>query len=564
MKFWYNPAFLAIFALIILSFPALGNLTIPNFYSSHDGETHTARIAQYWQALADGQYPPRFAGGLYSGLGSPIFVYIYPLPYIFGSFIHALGFTYTDSFEIIMALGFIFSSIFAFLWLREVFESERAAFLGALFYAWVPYRFLLIYVRGSISENTAYTFVPLLLFCLTKFAKKQKALWIGASALSFALILMSQTLVTLMTIPIIVAYILILSFTNKSFKLLIYSLISLIWGLFIAAFTYLPSLFERNFVRFDEVYSLSYLDHFVSLKQLIRSPWGYGFSVSGTGDLISFQIGFAHLLIIAFAALFLIRSFLKKPQIALMPALFFTAFFVFVILMIPTKLTLFIWEKFKPIGHVDLPWRFLGPTAIASSFLAGFLAKSVKSGLFFLLLVFAVLIANRNHLRINQTLIYDDNFFNNYHGTATHLGEFTTVWRNSTKLPAGFENSDGAQIFSGRGVISGLSARSNKISFVADIESDKAQVRINKFYFPGLIIKADGKKLELNRDFFITKSQDRLSSEEDGSGLILIDLARGKHQIIASFGETNLRLFANLLSLTSIMAVVFFLKYAKT
>lgn len=563
MKFWYNPAFLAIFALIILSFPALRNLTIPNFYSSHDGETHTARIAQYSRALADGQYPPRFAGSFYNGLGSPIFVYIYPLPYILGSFVHALGFSYSDSFEIVMAAGFVFSAIFAFLWLREVFKSEKAAFFGALFYTWVPYRFLLIYVRGSISENTAYTFVPLLLFCLTKLVKSGKMVWIAASALSFALILMSQTLVTLMVVPIIAAYILILSFTNKFPRLLIYSSVSLIWGLFIAAFTYLPSLLERNFVRFDEVYSLSYLDHFVSLKQLIRSPWGYGFSVSGTGDLISFQIGLAHLLIIVLSALFLIRK-LKKPQTVLMPIFFFIVFFIFVFLMIPTKAALFVWEKFKPIGHVDLPWRFLGPAALASSFLAGFLAKSVRSGLFFLFLVFAVLIANRNHIRINQTLIYDDNFFNNYRGTATHLGEFTTVWRNSTKLPAGFESARAAQIFLGRGAISDIDIKSNKVSFVADIESERAKVRINKFYFPGLIIRADGKKLELNSDFFITKGEDKLSSEEDGSGLILLDLPRGKHQIIAKFAETNLRLFANLLSLMSILAAVFFLKYAKT
>jgi len=51
-----------------------------------------------YQALADGQFPPRFAGSFYNGIGSPIFVYIYPLPYLFGSAIHVLGFSFANSF----------------------------------------------------------------------------------------------------------------------------------------------------------------------------------------------------------------------------------------------------------------------------------------------------------------------------------------------------------------------------------------------------------------------------------------------------------------------------------
>jgi hypothetical protein len=220
VKFWYNPNFLAIVALLLLSIPALKSLAIPGFYTSHDGETHTARIAAYYQALADRQLPPRFAGNFYNGLGSPIFVYIYPVPYLLGSAVHLLGFSFADSFKILMAAGFIFSAIFAYLWLKEVFKSEKAAFLGALFYAWAPYRFLLIYVRASISELLAYTFLPLLFYSLTKLKEKQSLLWISSSAISFSLVLLSQNLVAMISSFIIGGYILILSFHSKSFKYL--------------------------------------------------------------------------------------------------------------------------------------------------------------------------------------------------------------------------------------------------------------------------------------------------------------------------------------------------------
>ena len=174
MKFWYNPNFLAIVALVILSFPALKNLAFDGFYTSHDGENHTARIAQYVNALKDGQMLPGFAGRFYNGLGSPIFVYIYPLPYLAGSIIHFAGASYANSLKILMALSFIFSGIFSYFWFKEIFKSPRAAFLGALFYMWVPYRFSLIYVRASLSEILAYTFVPIAFYSFTKLSTNKK------------------------------------------------------------------------------------------------------------------------------------------------------------------------------------------------------------------------------------------------------------------------------------------------------------------------------------------------------------------------------------------------------
>ena len=216
VRFWYNPNFLAIITLVILSIPALKSLTQSGFYTSHDGETHAARIAQYYQAITDGQLPPRFAGSFYNGLGSPIFVYIYPLPYFLGSALHALTFSFVDSFKILMAASLVFSGVFSYLWLAEILKSEKAAFLGALFYAWVPYRFLLIYVRGSLSEVLAYTFLPLVLFCLTKLSATRNLLWIASTAVATSLLLLSQNLVAAITLPTVIGYLAILSLHQKS------------------------------------------------------------------------------------------------------------------------------------------------------------------------------------------------------------------------------------------------------------------------------------------------------------------------------------------------------------
>lgn len=570
MRFWYNPNFLAIAALIILAIPALKSLAIPEFYTSHDGETHTARISQYYHALADGQLPPRFAGSFYNGLGSPIFVYIYPLPYFLGSAIHSFGFSFTDSFEILMALGFIFSGIFSYLWLKELLESPKAAFLGALFYIWVPYRFLLIYVRGSISENTAYTFLPLVFFAITKLSKKPNLLYSTITALSFSLFLLSQNLVAFMLVPIIAVYIIIMGFLQRSPKFFLGITFACIWSIAIASFTYLPTIFERKFIRFDEVYALTYLDHFVSLKQVLYSPWDYGFSLTGTSDQMSFQIGLAHLLAITIFTSILTLQFFKGylpikkiyqfflndlDKKTLVLGLFFSLIVVGAItLMINTPLTISAWRHFSPLSRIDYPWRLLGPAIFATSFLVAVLAKTVKPNIIFILLLIGVLIANRNHLRINQTAPFDDNFFTNYSGTATQLGEFTPKWRQTTRVPIGFNPDTKVEVVSGESLITDTIAKSNEITFNLKTSSEKSKILINKFYFPDTEVSLDNKKLSVGNQLTISEPSNLfLDKEKDTSGLILIETQKGQHHVTVNFKETPLRLFADYLSVFSLV-----------
>lgn len=567
MKFWYNPNFLAVLTLLFLSIPALKSLAIPGFYTSHDGETHTARIAQYYQALSDGQLPPRFANTFYNGFGSPIFVYIYPLPYILGSFFHQLGFSFTDSFEILMAIGFIFSGLFYYLWLREVFASEKAAFIGALFYVWAPYRFLLVYVRGSISELLAYTFLPLVFFSLTKLERGKIGKWLPLVATTLAFLLLSQNLVAMISLPLIVFYILIKALYSKSLFYFSKGALAILWGFLIASFVYLPSLFERKFVRFDETIGLSYANHFVSLKQLFRSPWGYGFDLPGTvNDQISLQIGLPHIFIFILTIILLFYHVLSRffrmrrikmkfltnaSSLPLILSVFFLIIVVVLIfLMIQSEPTIFLWQHLKVTSFIDIPWRLLGLVALSSSFLAAFVVYAIRNGLFFIFLMAFVLVANRNHLRINLTQFFSDDFFLNYSGTATQYNEFTPKWRQTTRVPIGFSKDVNVESLSGEVNIFNVFAKSNEVSFNAEVFSSISQVRINKFYFPRASVIADGTKLVPFKDFTITGTSNlRLEKEQDSSGLMLINLGKGDHSVRVMLGETPLRLFANYLSL---------------
>lgn len=585
MKFWYNPNFLAIAVIILLSIPALKNLALPGFYTSHDGETHAARIAQYYNAIGDGQIPPRMAGSLYNGLGSPIFVYIYPLPYALGSLIHFFGFSYADSFKIIMALSFIASGLFCYLWLKEITKSEKAAFIGALFYTWVPYRFSLIYVRASLSEIMAYTFLPLLLYSGTRLSKKTNLTWIAITALSLSALLLSQNLVAVITAPVIGIYFLILIIQRKSFKYLLLCTLAAIWGVAIASITYAPSLFEREYIRLDEIIRVAYYDHFVTFRQLIRSPWDYGFDLQGTAnDHLSFQIGLAHVAAIGlFLILILYQSILKffpsqkfaqylnkitRAEIAL--AIFlFSALAISIILMLQTNLTVSIWQEFRFLQIIDLPWRLLGVVALSSSFIAAFLVKTIKNGVVFLILITFVLIANRNHLRINQQVNFDDKHLETYTGTATQYDEFTPIWRQTTKVPIGFDPNVSLEIKSGSAKIQNVLSKSNQIRADIDVE-ETSKIQINKFYFPNWRI-FDNNRMLSKEEITITGATNLdLANQKDESGLMSIKLNPGVHKLSVNYEETLLRIFVNWLSVISVaiaLAVILknvrFLKFSQ-
>lgn len=574
MRFSYSGNFLALAVIFILSLFALKSLAFDGFYTSHDGENHTARIAQYYLAIKDGQFPPRFAGSFYNNLGSPIFVYIYPLPYILGTILHFTGLSFANTFKVLLSTGFVVSQMFTYLWLLELFKDKKAALIGALFYAWVPYRFLLIYVRGSLSELLAYTFVPLVFYSITRLYTKATFKWVFMTTLSLACLLLSQNLVAYITLPIFVIYTLILYFFKKSWDFLLKAAITAIWAFLISSFTYLPALLERNFIIFNSAFNNTFNSHFVCFGQLIHSPWGYGFDFPGClNDGMSMQIGLVQILVFLIFILFFVYWLIKKIVIKngstskeensffTLAIFFMVIFLISIFLMLQIDINLLIWEKLTLLHIIDIPWRFLGLTALSMSVMAAYLVKRFKSGLLFLLLVIFLVIANRNHTRINKSIDYTDQQFLTYTGTATEKSEFTPNY-GVTKAEVIKNRID---LLSGEAEINNLYFNSKLISFAVNVSSNNVLIRINKYFFPGLVIKDNNQKLESSRfSLSVDSKMYGQKISEESKGLLNIRLEKGKHNILAEFGETKLRIFADYLSLFSLLlAIGLFIRYAK-
>ena len=74
-------------------------------------------------------------------------------------------------------------------------------------------------------------------------------------------------------------------------------------------------------------------------------------------------------------------------------------FILSVFLMINTKPALYLWQNVKHLNIIDIPWRLLGVSTLSLAFIAAFVGRMVKPGLLIIILVFAVIVANRNHLK---------------------------------------------------------------------------------------------------------------------------------------------------------------------
>lgn len=526
---------LALLIICVLSFVALRSLFSASFYTSHDGINHTVRIAAYYQSLKDGQWPVRWATNFDSNFGSPIFVYSYPLPYALGAAFHLTGISFQDSFRLVMALGFIFSGIFCFLWLRNRF-SAVAALTGAVFYLWVPYHFLNIYVRAALAENFAYAFVPLVFLGIER-------KWWKFTALTLATVLLSHNEVSALVLPLFLGW----AWINRGLRQFI---LSTIFAFSISAFIYFPDLFERQNIHFDTTMNY-FRDHFVAWWQLIRSPWGYGFDFPDTiRDGISFQLGLAQILATAILGVLIA----VKRKMTREPAYFLLILLASIFLMTESPIIRNVWQILPFIKTiVDFPWRFLGLTTISFAFLTAYLVSKFRfpKVLVFFLLV-AVLVANRNFIRINQAASFSDDFFANYNGTATaSSSEYIPKWRDNLQLLGRPERLD---FLFGSGEIAGVKENASELSWTVIGATLPAALRINRFYFPETTILYNGRELAKDSDWQIITT--RTKQEFDDTGLILLPQA-GNGSYSLRFTESPLRQVANYLSLISFTGIIF-------
>ncbi len=142
--------------------------------STHDLDHHFVRSLDAIATIREGHFPLRWAGTLNYGCGVPIFNFFYPLVYYLVILLNFIKSDVILSFKLISFASLLIGTLFFYLWMSKETGDKWSSFGGALLYLFAPYRFLLVYVRGS-PEYLAYALVPVVLYFFT-LSFKQKGL----------------------------------------------------------------------------------------------------------------------------------------------------------------------------------------------------------------------------------------------------------------------------------------------------------------------------------------------------------------------------------------------------
>jgi hypothetical protein len=143
---------------------------------------------------------------------------------------------------------------------------------------------------------------------------------------------------------------------------------ALLLGLGMVAIFFMPAVIEYQFVRTDQWLGnyYNYTNHFVNVFQLFDPRWGFGISVAGPNDGMSFQLGVVPVLL----AIFSIIAMIKNPNHTRRYWLFFGALVLIVAgLMLGPSLS--IWKILPILSFIQFPWRLLAFTTVGLAVLAG-------------------------------------------------------------------------------------------------------------------------------------------------------------------------------------------------
>ncbi len=530
--------------LTILSLMPLLHLLHPGVPRGHDTPDHVARIANFYQSLAEGNIVPRWAGNLNWGYGHPILMFLYPLPSYIASLFHAVGFSFVDSTKLVFALSFAASVLAMYLFARAAW-GVLPGLAAAILYGFAPYRFVDLYVRGAIGEHVAFVFPPIILWGLLKIARDRQPdmyAMLGVT-LGWAGLILSHNAVALIVWPLVLLYgvYLLVYETKNRVTFLLRSAYSVLLGFLLSAFFWMPAFFEGKYTLRDTVTKGDFTTRFVPWQWFLLSPWNYG-----GGSEFTKELGLAQWVSIALAFIVFLRTKARKTRWLIGAALLV----VIASLWLMTGASSVVWEKVSILQKFQFPWRLLTVPVMISSILGAAAVTHVPKR-FQLLTVFCLLsivfLTTASMWRAKEYIVKPEVYYSGIYDSTTDTGESSPIWsvRFMERRPNAIY-----EVIEGEGTIVLGSRRTTRHEFMINARTE-ARIVDNTLYFPGWDVFIDGKMLN--------KITELIYQDPMYRGLMTFRVPAGEHRVVVSFSDTKLRKVANAISLTGL--VLAFLTY---
>ncbi len=384
--------------VVLFSLFVIGPLLQPGyFWYAHDARHSVYFLFELDRGIQDGILYPRWQPDFAFGYGYPFFNIYGPLSSYVGEVFHLLGLSFTDAVKAVFALSVVGSGLTMYGFVKRAL-GRQAGLVAAVAYMVIPYRLVDLYVRAALAESVAHLFVPLVLWGSWATVDRPRLPRIVGLALAYAGLFYTHPLTALLLTLILIPYILYLALarmgdeqpwrtmTRESIPavvghlghILIPVASGLLLGVGLGALFILPAVTESRFVRVDQWYGGRYAwgGDFVEFFQLFSPRWGFGVSIPGPNDEVSFQLGAVPVVLSLFA--FLSLFYRRRSSAAHRLSLFFgilTGVAVFLTLPISSP----VWQILPLARLAQFPWRFLALTVVSMAFLCGAVVGKVES-----------------------------------------------------------------------------------------------------------------------------------------------------------------------------------------
>ena len=615
--------------LLALTIPAWAALLAPGyFFGAHDAHHSVFYLVEFDAAIRDGAWWPRWGTDHAMGYGYPFWVVYAPFAYYVAEAFHLLGLGFTAAVKGTFLLAFLLSAAGMFLLVRR-WWGDAAGLIAGLLYTYAPYHLVNIYVRAALAEFWAMVWFPWILLAWERLLEKPgDRRRLALAALSLAALFISHTVAMLFFTPWLVAYLLyrlllplaqgrlaylpwrraaagerlksrlvgippgfhlrgrdagstrrvnpaarrdawrsdLRAVVRAAQSLLAAGLLAV--GL--AAIFLFPLLAEQRYIGQAVWVRNSYQveTNLVYFHQLFSTSWGFGYSVAGPDDGMSFQLGLAPLLLAVGGVGYSVRR--RGQHRGLLAFFLLTTVIVAGMMLVPAAA---VWQ-WLPLGDlIQFPWRLLTLTALALAIMGGasvqILAVAIgderrgvdhapaaatnRRPAVFALALF-IIIASAAFLQPQWTPITarDESplaimDFEMEHPDMIGVMQGTQQPFEETPLLAQYlagEPLQKAAIIEGAGTVTMLAhgARSGRLRVDA---ATPVQLVYYTYNFPGWTLTANGRPLEI-----ITRPP---------YGLIGFELPAGTHLVTLRMGTTPARRAGDIVSGLSLLIVVLLL-----